>query len=120
MESQPVKEGIKDIAEDLVNHAGDYLDTFYKTNLLKATGKAIRSGATAISSVVFAVLAVFIILFGSMGLAWWLGDVIESRAGGFLLVGGFYLLVLVILILTRKTVVLPFIRNFLTSKIYES
>ena len=116
MESQ----GIKDQAKDLVSNAGDYLETLYKVNLLKVTGKAVKTGSAIITSVVMVVLTVMVLLFGSIALAFWLGNMVESRVGGFLIVAGIYFVLLLFIMMTKKSVVIPFLRNLLTRKIYEA
>lgn len=115
MEAQNLKEDAKDI----LNHTGDYLDTFYKLNLVKATKKASTIASGIVNSLLIFSTVFCIILFASVAAAWWLGDVLESPALGFLSVAGFYLLLFLLLIAMRKTVISPFIRNSLIKKIYE-
>ena len=43
METQE-KTTIKESAEDLLKHAGDYIDTLYKKLTLTATEKAVKAG----------------------------------------------------------------------------
>jgi hypothetical protein len=115
MEAQNLKEDTRDI----INHAGDYLDTFYKLNLVKATKKASTIASGVVNSILIFFTVFCIILFSSIAAAWWLGDVFESPALGFLSVAGFYLLIVLILLAMRKKVIAPFIRNSLIKKIYE-
>jgi nitrate reductase gamma subunit len=115
MEAQNLKEDTRDI----INHAGDYLDTFYKLSVLKATKKASTIASGVVNSILIFFTFFCIILFASVAAAWWLGDVLESPALGFLSVAGFYLLVGLILLLLRKKVIAPFIRNSLIKNIYE-
>jgi hypothetical protein len=115
MEVQNLKEDTKDI----INHTGDYLDTFYKLNVLKATKKASSIASGVVNSILIFFTVFCMILFASVAAAWWLGDVLENPALGFLLVAGFYLLVVLILLMMRKKVIAPYIRNSLIKKIYE-
>ena len=110
---------IKDKAGTLIDHAGDYLDTFYKVNVLKLTKKVTDVGSGVISAIVICVLGLFILFFGGFAAAWWLGNVIASRAGGFLVVAGFFLCITLVIVLLRKKIVFPFVRNMLIRKIYE-
>jgi hypothetical protein len=112
-------EGLHDKAKDLISHTGDYLETFYRLSILKFTQKATNVASSVIATVAVCTLGVLVVLFGSFGLAWWLGDVIESRAGGFFIVAGFYLLVLLCIILMRKKIVFPYLRNMIIRKFYE-
>lgn len=115
MEAQNLKEDAKDI----INHAGDYAETFYKLTLVRATKKVSDVGSAVINSVLIFFIGLCILLFASMAAAWWLGDVLNSPALGFLLVASFYLLLVLILILMRKKVIAPYIRNLFIRKIYE-
>jgi hypothetical protein len=112
-------EGLHDKAKDLISHAGDYLETFYRLSILKFTQKATNVASSMIAAIAVCTLGVLVVLFGSFGLAWWLGDVIESRAGGFFIVAGFYLLVLLCIVLMRKKIVFPYLRNMIIRKFYE-
>ena len=115
METQDLKEKVG----DLTNHVGDYLDTLYKVTLLNVTQKTTNIASGAIAAIVGVVLGMFVLFFAGFAAAWWLGNVIESRVGGFLLVAGFYLLIAIIIILLRKKIVFPYIRNLLIKKVYE-
>ena len=115
MEAQNLKEDAKDI----LNHAGDYAETFYKLNLLRLTKKVSDVASVVVNSVLIFFISLCMLLFISFAGAWWLGDVTNNRALGFLLIGGFYLLIIFVLVLMRKKVISPFIRNTLIRKIYE-
>ena len=115
MEAQNIKEDAKDI----INHSSDYLETFYKLSLVRAAKKVSDVGSAVVNSVLIFFISLCILLFASMAAAWWLGDILESPALGFLLVASFYLLVVVILILMRKKILSPYIRNLFIRKLYE-
>ncbi|HMK25624.1 MAG TPA: phage holin family protein [Chitinophagaceae bacterium] len=112
-------EQIKDKVGNITDHAGDYLDTLVKVSLLKITRKATDIVSGAMSILVACVLGMFILFFGGFAAAWWLGDVMASRAGGFLVVALFCFVVTIVVILLRKKIVFPFIRNVLTRKMHE-
>ena len=115
MEAQNLKEDAKDI----LNHASDYAETFYKLSLVRLTKKVSDVASGIVNSVLIFFISLCILLFISFAGAWWLGDVTNSRALGFLLIAGFYLLIVLVLVLMRKKVISPFIRNTLIRKIYE-
>ena len=115
MEAQNLKEDAKDI----LNHASDYAETFYKLSLVRLTKKVSNIASGLVNSVLIFFISLCILLFISFAGAWWLGDLVENRAAGFLLIAAFYVLLIFILILMRKKVISPFIRNTLISKIYE-
>lgn len=115
MEAQNIKEDAKDI----LNHASDYAETFYKLSLVRLTKKVSDAASGIVNSVLIFIISLCILLFISFAAAWWLGDVVENRALGFLLVAAFYLLIIFILILMRKKIISPFIRNTVIKKFYE-
>jgi len=120
MEEEKTKtEGIKESASDLVDHVTDFLETYYQYIAINVAQKSINLASGAINFVILIFLCLLIVSFTGFGLAWWLGDVINSRTGGFFIVAGFYLLVAVLLIVMRKKVIFPFLRNIITRKIYE-
>jgi hypothetical protein len=115
MEAQNLKEDAKDV----FNHASDYAETFYKLSLVRLTKKVSNVASGVVNSVLIFFISFCILLFISFAGAWWLGDVTNSRALGFLLIAGFYLLIVFVLVLMRKKIISPFIRNTLIRKIYE-
>ena len=112
-------EDLKETVEDLTSHVNDYLDTLYRLTLLKAVQKATTLASTVVAAIAVCTVGLIALFFASFGAAWWLGDVIKSRAGGFMIMAGFFLLLLVCIFLLRKKIVFPFIRNLVMGKIYE-
>ncbi|TMI98067.1 MAG: phage holin family protein [Bacteroidetes bacterium] len=115
MEAQNIKEDAKDI----LHHASDYAETFYKLSLVRLTKKVSDVASGLVNGVLIFFISLCILLFISFAGAWWLGDMVDSRALGFLLIAVFYMLIIVVLVLMRKKIISPFIRNTLISKFYE-
>ena len=120
MEEQKTKtEEIKEDAKDFVSHAGDFLETYYQLLTVRLAKTVVDITSSLINSIILALLGFLFLSFVSLGLAWWLGNVVDNRAGGFFITGGIYLVIIVVLIVMRKKLIFPFLRNFLTRKIYE-
>jgi len=120
MQEQKTKtEEIKEEAEDIVNHIGDFLETYYQLLTIRLAKKVVDITSSLINSIILALLGFLFLSFVSLGLAWWLGNVVDNRAGGFFITAGIYLVIMVLLIVMRKKLIFPFLRNFLTRKIYE-
>jgi Putative Actinobacterial Holin-X, holin superfamily III len=119
VEEQAKTEDVSENLNDLVGHVTDFVETYYRYAGVSIAQKGINVGSSIINSLVFAFLGLLVVSFAGFGLAWWLGDLLKSRAGGFALVAGFFLLVLLVMVWMRKTLIFPFLRNFLTRKIYE-
>lgn len=112
-------EQLQDKKEDILNHLDDYADTFYRLTILKLTQKAAQVASTMIMSMIVYILGLLILFLASLGAAWWLGDIIKSRIGGFMIMVGFYFILFVLVLLFRKKIIFPFLRNFIVKKVYD-
>jgi len=112
-------ENIDNKAADLASHVEEFAETWYKLTVLNATQKATNVASAGITTIVLCTFGVFALLLGGIALAWWLGDLVESRAGGFLLGAGFFALIMVIIILLRKRIIFPFFRDLIIRKLYD-
>ncbi len=110
---------VKSKAGDLSDSITEYIQTYYKLTLLNAADKATTIAASTLASVVALVLGFFVILFGGIALAMWLGGLLDNPALGFVLVAGFFLLVIIIIVALKKKIVFPAIRDNLINKLYE-
>jgi hypothetical protein len=110
---------IKEDTKDLFEHITDYLETYYKLISITVVQKGINIASGIINTVILAVLGLFAFGLISLALGWWLGDLINSRIGGFFLMAGIYLVLIVAIIMMRKKIIFPFLRNLLTKKLYE-
>src|SRR5947209_2100691 len=112
-------EDLKSKAANLKDHVQEYVHTY--TQLAKA--KAVKGASSAASGVVVGVSAFlftfFFLFFVAFGLGWWFGNLVNSRAGGFFMVAGLFLLLTILLFALRKKVIVPMIRNAIISKVYE-
>jgi hypothetical protein len=112
-------EDLKEKTRDLVDDIEDLAGTFYKLTTVHVTQKA----TNIISGVIIGVLALsvgfIVLLFASLALGWWLGDLVDSRAGGFLIAAGFFLLILLGIIFTSKKTILPMLRDIVVRKLYD-
>jgi hypothetical protein len=75
--------------------------------------------ATSAVGVLAVILAGFVLLFTGLGLAWLLGEYWNNMMAGFFSVGGFYLIIFTVLLLTSRKFWIPLIRNLVIKKIYE-
>ncbi len=115
METKELKEN----AENIISHAGDYLDTFYKLTQARVTKKAADVMAGLMQTFLFCVAGLFVLLFAALGLAWWVGGMINSIAGGFSIVAVFFLLILACIYLLRKKIISP-VKDLVVKKVYEA
>ena len=80
-------EDLKEKTRDLADHVEDLADTFYRLTTVNVTQKATNIISGAIIGVLIVTLGLFFLFFASLALGWWLGDLVNSRAGGFLIAG---------------------------------
>ncbi len=113
------EETIKSKLEEFVTHSTELGETAYKLAKINAIRKTANISATLIYSIIAATLFTFALLFTSVAAAWWLGDILHSRALGFVVIAGFYIILLLIIVLLKGKSILPFFRNKIVSKIYE-
>jgi hypothetical protein len=112
-------EELKNNADSLTKNLTDYADTYYKLTVIKATDKATSVAAGALAGFSVLLFGIFVMLFSGIALAIWLGDLLNSRALGYLLVAAFFLIVIIILVMMRKKIVFPMIRNLIIKRLYE-
>jgi len=119
-------EDLKNKAEALTDSVKEYVQTYYKLAVLNVTEKAtsVVSAALAGFLIMFAgflimFLGLFILLFSGLALAVWLGELLDNRALGYLIVALIFLLILIILFLLRRRIIFPGIKNAIIKKLYE-
>ncbi len=113
------EESIKTKLEEFVTHSTELGETAYKLAKVNAVRKTANISANLVFTVVAATLIIFSLLFCNIAAAWWLGDLLHSRVVGFLVLGGFYLLLLAVVLLLKGNLILPYFRNKIVRKIYE-
>jgi hypothetical protein len=112
-------EEIEEAGEGLMEHVEAFAKTFIELTYASATKKAVNVSSVVLNTLIISVAALFILLFAAAGLAWWMGDIVNSRAGGFFIVAGLFVIGMVLIILLRKKFLYPLIRNIIVKKIYE-
>jgi hypothetical protein len=78
------------IFEALYERAVDYVKTSFELNKLKAIEKTTDVVSSFIPHTIVFVLISFFVLSLNLGLAFWLGDILDNVAYGFFIVAGFY------------------------------
>jgi predicted phage tail protein len=112
-------EDLKEKTIDLADHIEDLADTFYRLTVLNVTQKATNIASGAIFMIVLSALVLFCLFFAGCALAWWLGDLVNSRVGGFLLTAALFLILIGIISLLKKKTIFPLIRNLIIRRVYD-
>ena len=111
-------EELKTKVSDLTDHTGDLLDTWYRLAVIKATKKGAKIATAAITLFVISAFALCVFVFIGVGLAIWLGTMMNSALAYFI-VAAFYLVLIACFWGLRKKLVFPLVRDFLVRKIYD-
>jgi hypothetical protein len=103
----------------LVDQSKDFLETKFELTKLKAIDKSADVLSTAIAMVSMIFLGSLFIIFISIALALMLGKWIGSTPYGFLIIGAFYGLLLLLVYLQREKWIKTPIANGLISKMLK-
>ncbi|MDE0472433.1 MAG: phage holin family protein [Ekhidna sp.] len=103
---------------DYIQNISDYIEIKFERLKLKAISKAAKVLSVLISLGLLLMIVFFVVFFLSFGLASLLNDRLESNYLGFLIVSGFYvILVAVVLILFKRKAIQNFFESFLIRQI---
>jgi hypothetical protein len=112
-------EALKQSADKLTDSISNYAETYYKLTVLKVADKATGIASNSLTVATMLLIGLFTLFFLSMALAFWLGDLLNSYAAGFLIVGLLFAVIIGIVVGLRKKIVFPFIRNKIIRNLYD-
>lgn len=107
----------KELIEDLFEKAEEYVKTNIEIAKLKATDKVAEIVSSLIAQIAIVVLSFFFLLMLNIGIAFWLGTVTGVTHYGFMIVAGFYALLVGILFVFRKEIIKTPINNSIINQI---
>lgn len=105
--------------EKLISTAGQMIETYKELITLTMVEKASLGVGVSVIGVVSLIFVCFVLLFGALGVAWWIGEAMNNMKAGFFIAGSAFLLLLLIVIVGAKNGLIPMIRNTVIKKIYE-
>ena len=109
----------KNSTDKWVNSITDLVESYRNLISVKVVEHTSLGISLSIIGILSMIMAVFMLLFTGIGSAWWLGEYLQNMKAGFFIVGGFYTLLFIILLLTSPGIWIPRIRNAIIKKIYE-
>ena len=112
-------EELKSNATNLKTHVGEYLNTYIQLTKAKATQGVSNAASGAVIGISALLFGIFFLFFAFVGLAFWVGSLVDSTAGGFFIVAAFFLLLIILIFALKNKVIVPAIRNMIISKVYE-
>jgi hypothetical protein len=105
--------------DTVVDAAGDLIETYRDLITVRIVEHTSMGASISIVGIITLLIIVFVLIFSGMGAAWWIGDVMNNMKAGFFIVGGFYTLILIVVLAMAKSVIIPNVRNLIIKKIYE-
>jgi len=109
----------KTTIEELTENIADIGETYYKLAQITVVEKATVIGSVSIVIICYILLALMIIFFGGIGLSMYLNTLLQSTYWGFFIVCGFFVLIALLLFITRNRIVFPLLKNFIVKQVYE-
>lgn len=96
------------------------IESFSKTTIdlvkLKAVDKLAAIASNIVYGILLALFGFFFFLILNMALAFWIGDLIGKTHAGFFILAGFYVLLMIVLILFKKQLIKSPVSNAIISK----
>ena len=105
--------------DSIVDAAGDLIETYRDLITVKIVEHTSMGASISIVGIISLLIIVFVLLFSGMGAAWWIGDTMNNMKAGFFIVGGFYTVILITVLATAKSFLIPTFRNMIIKNIYE-
>jgi len=105
--------------EKLISTAGQMIETYRDLISLTVVENVSLGVSVSVIGIVSLVFVCFVLLFGALGAAWWIGESMNNMKAGFFIAGSAFLLVLLIVLVAAKKGLIPFIRNVVIKNIYE-
>jgi hypothetical protein len=105
--------------EKLINTAGQMIETYKDLITLSVVENASLGVGVSVIGVVALIFVCFVLLFGALGAAWWIGETMNDMKAGFFIAGSAFLLLLLIVLVSAKNGLIPMIRNMVIKKIYD-
>jgi len=110
---------IAKLIDSMFSNAVDYSRTTIEIIKLKTVDKVSEIISSTIPRLIVFSLIAFALLFLNLGLGFWLSEVLGKIYLGFLIVGGFYLLIGIIILLFLHKKIKKSIRNYLIKQLLK-
>jgi hypothetical protein len=107
-----VETNTDELFQRLIKQVNEHIETRWAYFTLTSTEKMSEVAANVAGAFTVFVFALLVLFFFSMGFAWWLGDYLGNRAGGFALAG--------LIFIPISILVYRWIRPFIRSKIIQT
>lgn len=105
--------------DNTAEHLKQYAEARWNLIRLDMTDKISSTVSSLTSVILIGLLSLFILLFLSIGVAWWIGQQNGNPSMGFFIVAGIYLFIVLILYFLRERLIKLPIVNLLINKLHN-
>lgn len=105
--------------EEVSDSIKTYLNTTYELNVLKATEKVANVGSETISALLILKILSLAVLILTFAAGFYIATVMEETYWGFLIVGGAYLIIALILLIGRNSLLKKPFRNIIIKALFK-
>ncbi|HEY1038451.1 MAG TPA: phage holin family protein [Bacteroidia bacterium] len=106
--------------EETVENIKEYVNTRYELTVLKTSDKVAHTGSVALSYLPVVFLTVLTVFMLSFALGFYLNTVFHSEYYGFLVVGGGYFVIGLIVLMVRKNLIAKPFRNKIIKELLKN
>lgn len=107
------------VTDKLFSTAGEMIETYRDLISLTVVENVSLGVSVSVVGVISLVFVCFVMLFGALGAALWIGESMNNMKAGFFIAGSGFLLILFIILVSARKGLIPMIRNMVIKKIYE-
>ena len=112
-------EAEKSKAGKWVDDSVNLLETYRDLTAIRIVEQVSLGASLSVLGIIALLFAMCILLFVGLGAAWWVGQETGNTALGLFIVGGAYLILFSVLLVTARKYLIPVIRDLIIKKIYE-
>ena len=108
-----------DQVESLISKTGDLVETKVELFKLKMADRLSQAVSSVLSKIATAVLLILALIILSLGAAFWIGSELKNNYYGFFIVGGFYILLGIVVFAFRHVLIKKPISTIIIDRIIK-
>lgn len=112
-------ESVRENIEQIVSGIGDVAETKLELLKLRTAGKASEMISSVVAFLALVLITGITLIIISIGAAYWIGNQFNNTSYGFFIVGGFYILLFLFILLLRKNLISKPFYSFLINKMLK-
>lgn len=113
-------EKVSELLDEVYENSNKFVRSHTKAAKLEIYERITNVISSGISAGIVITLLMLTLFFINLGLAYWIGDLIQNRSLGYVIVGGFYFLALLIYLLLRNRVASNIVKNAVLKKVSKT